>query len=60
MVKPNKIRITKTTSPGSTSYTIQIKFMFWWMRYYDYDFDTLEDALKVVNYKTHTQEQVWP
>lgn len=60
MVKPNKIRVVKTTSSGGTSYAIQIKLLFWWVRYYDYDFDTLEDALKVVNYKTHIQEQVWP
>lgn len=60
MVKPNKIRVVKTTSPGGTSYAIQIKLMFWWVRYYDYEFDTLEGALKVINYITHTQEQVWP
>lgn len=60
MVKPNKIRVVKTTSPGGTSYAIQVKVMFWWVRYNDYDYATLEDALKVVNYKLYTQEQVWP
>lgn len=60
MVKPNKIRVVKVTSLKRVYYAIEVKALFWWFRYNDYEYVTLEQALRVIQYKRCVKEQVWP
>lgn len=60
MVKPNKMRVVKVTLLKRVYYVIEVKSLFWWIRYNDYEYDTLEQALKVIQYKRCVKEQVWP
>ena len=60
MVNIKKLRIVKCTLGSRTYYVIQFKWLFGWSRFNDYEYATLDDALKVVNYHACTKEQVWP
>lgn len=60
MVNHKKLRIVKISSVRYTFYVIQIKVMFWWVRYNEYEYTALDDALRVISYTQDTKEQVWP
>ena len=52
MVKPNKAALLKRIYS-----VIKVKLLLWWIRHNDYDYDTLEQALKVIYYRRYLKEQ---